>query len=347
MDKVELNSEIIEGFCASILRKRFDNATKTPQFHRELWDLFCSPDKYVAAAAPRGHAKSTAITHTFTLAVTLFRVSQFTVIVSDTETQSVQFLNDIKMELMDNEDLLAFFPIKKFHKWTENDIVGEFDDGYMFRILAKGSEQSLRGLKWNGMRPKMIICHEEGTQIYTPQTGWINNKDHPRATQIQVNDYYEIEFEDGTIEKVTPEHRYYIEGFGWKEAQNLKKNDFVSENISEDTLNEILRNERKLLKNTTISQKLKNGLKSGLLKIKNSTLRLKGIMPEKIRKRLGNMYKNIENLILASLLFIVLKGEQKRRKRPHVGVTWTKSKQFIGALRNSPVFTAKYSTSIT
>ena len=160
MDKVELNSEIIEGFCASLLRKRFDNATKTPQFHREIWDLFCSSDKYVAVGAPRGHGKSTASTHTFSLAVTLFRASQFTVLVSDTETQAVQFLNDIKMELMDNEDLLAFFPIKKFHKWTENDIVGEFDDGYMFRILAKGSEQSLRGLKWNGMRPKMIICDD-------------------------------------------------------------------------------------------------------------------------------------------------------------------------------------------
>lgn len=160
MGTVQLNAGIIEGFCGSLLRKRFDNATQTPWFHRELWDLFCASDKYVAAAAPRGHAKSTAITHTFTLAVTLFRVSPFTVIVSDTETQSVQFLNDIKMELMDNEDLQALFPVRKFHRWSETDIVCEMDDGYMFRILAKGSEQSLRGLKWNGMRPKMIICDD-------------------------------------------------------------------------------------------------------------------------------------------------------------------------------------------
>lgn len=157
---IQLTAAMIEGFAGALLRKRFDNPTATPEFHRELWALFCEPDKYIAAAAPRGHAKSTAITHTYTLATTLFRVSPFTVIVSDTETQSVQFLNDIKMELVDNEDLLSLFPTKKFHKWTENDIVGEMDDGYMFRIVAKGSEQALRGLKWNGMRPKLIVCDD-------------------------------------------------------------------------------------------------------------------------------------------------------------------------------------------
>ena len=72
----------------------------------------------------------------------------------------MQFLNDIKMELLDNEDLQSLFPIRRFVKNTENDIVVQMEDGYMFRILAKGSEQSLRGLKWNGMRPKLIICDD-------------------------------------------------------------------------------------------------------------------------------------------------------------------------------------------
>ena len=64
------------------------------------------------------------------------------------------------MELLDNEDLQSLFPIRRFVKNTENDIVVQMEDGYMFRILAKGSEQSLRGLKWNGMRPKLIICDD-------------------------------------------------------------------------------------------------------------------------------------------------------------------------------------------
>jgi len=155
-----LTPDIIEGFQGSILRKRFDNPTEVPQFHREVWELMCMENRYVAVAAPRGHAKSTAVTHTYGLATSLFRQSPFTVIVSDTETQSVQFLNDIKMEINDNSDLQALFGVSKFIKYTENDIVCEMDDHHQFRILAKGSEQSLRGMKWHGMRPKLIICDD-------------------------------------------------------------------------------------------------------------------------------------------------------------------------------------------
>lgn len=157
---ISLTGDVVEGFSGSLLSKRFDNPTPPPDCHKEWWDLCCSTARYVAIGAPRGHAKSTAITHTFTLAISLFRVSPFTVIVSDTLTQAVQFLTDIKMELTDNEDLLSLFPIKKFVKWTEDDIVVQMEDGYLFRIVAKGSEGSLRGLKWNGMRPKYLICDD-------------------------------------------------------------------------------------------------------------------------------------------------------------------------------------------
>lgn len=151
---------MIEGFQGSLLKKRFDQPSETPDFHRELWELFCSDNKFVAAAAPRAHAKSTAITHTYVLASALFRQAAFIVIVSDTETQSVQFLNDIKTEINDNADLQVLFGFKRWIKYTENDIVVEMNDGFQFRILAKGSEQSLRGLKWNGMRPKLIVCDD-------------------------------------------------------------------------------------------------------------------------------------------------------------------------------------------
>ena len=157
---MDLDADLIEGFVRAFLLKRFDKPTPIPEFHKELWDLFCSKEKYVGAAAPRGHAKSTAITHSYTLASVLFRVRRFVVLVSDTETQAVQFLNDIKMELTDNQDLQQLFDIDKFVKFTESDVIVRFKDGTMFRILAKGSEQSLRGLKWNGMRPDLIVCDD-------------------------------------------------------------------------------------------------------------------------------------------------------------------------------------------
>lgn len=79
---------------------------------------------------------------------------------SDTEGQAQNFLNDIKAELRDNEDLIALFQVKKFLKDTETDIIVEMDDGHTFRIMVRGAEQRVRGLKWNQMRPDLIVCDD-------------------------------------------------------------------------------------------------------------------------------------------------------------------------------------------
>jgi predicted phage terminase large subunit-like protein len=152
-----LNADLIYGFTTSLLLSRFDSPKPTPQFHWELWDLFCKEDRQVAIAAPRGHAKSTAITHTCTLASVLFRERDFVLLVSDTETQAIQFLGDIKKELQENEDLIEAFGIRRFIKDTESDIIVEFNDGAQFRIIAKGSEQKVRGMKWRNKRPNLVI----------------------------------------------------------------------------------------------------------------------------------------------------------------------------------------------
>ena len=143
-----------------LLRKNFDSPSDTPDFHREMWELFCSNHKQVAVAAPRGHAKSTAGTHAYTLAATLFRESDYVLVVSDTVSQAVQFLGDIKKELTDNEDLISLFGVKGLLKDTEDDIICEMDDGHLFRVQARGSEQKVRGLKWKNKRPSLLICDD-------------------------------------------------------------------------------------------------------------------------------------------------------------------------------------------
>lgn len=155
-----ISASLIHGFSASILAKRYDGAVPTPAFHLELWDLFCSTHPLVAVAAPRGHGKSTTCSHAYILANALFRERRFIIIVSDTETQAVNFLNDIKQDLKDNEDLIALFQIKGFKKETETDIVVELEDGYCFRIMVRGAEQRVRGLKWNQLRPDLIVCDD-------------------------------------------------------------------------------------------------------------------------------------------------------------------------------------------
>lgn len=162
-----LTPTLIEGFVGSVLAKKFDEATAIPQFHKELWDLACSPSQYVAVAAPRGHAKSTAGTLAYTLASLLFRDSTFALIVSDTESQACMFLGAIKQELQDNEDIIELFGLKKddrgfvrFLKDSESDVIVEFADGHKFRVIAKGAEQKLRGLNWNGTRPNLVVVDD-------------------------------------------------------------------------------------------------------------------------------------------------------------------------------------------
>ena len=96
----------------------------------------------------------------YVLAAVLFRDRQFVIIVSDTEGQSRDFLGDIKKELQSNEDIINLFGVKDLVKDTETDIIVKLEDGYQFRIIAKGSEQKVRGLKWNHKRPDLIICDD-------------------------------------------------------------------------------------------------------------------------------------------------------------------------------------------
>jgi predicted phage terminase large subunit-like protein len=162
-----LDADVIQGFVGALLAKRFDGSVPSPECHREWWELCCSSERYVAIAAPRNHAKSTAITFAYTLAATLFRERKFVLIVSDTEAQAVNFLGLIKQELSENTDLINLFGLKVDHKGqvvfnkdAESDLVVEFADGEKFHIIAKGSEQKLRGLLWNGLRPDLIVCDD-------------------------------------------------------------------------------------------------------------------------------------------------------------------------------------------
>lgn len=49
-----ISSEVITGFVNSCLISKFDGSLKTPDCHKEMWELCCSKEKLVAIAAPRG-----------------------------------------------------------------------------------------------------------------------------------------------------------------------------------------------------------------------------------------------------------------------------------------------------
>lgn len=164
---MNLNADVIAGFVQSVLGSRFDGRAESAPFHKECWELCTSPNKFVAIAAPRGHAKSSAVTLGYGLATLLFRERKFMLLVADTESQASLFLGLFKAELQENTDLIDLFGIKKnekglvqFRKDSETDIIVDCTDGHQFRIIAKGAEQKLRGLIWNGSRPDIIMCDD-------------------------------------------------------------------------------------------------------------------------------------------------------------------------------------------
>lgn len=164
---MNLTADVIDGFVQSVLGSRFDGRSESAPFHKECWELCTSPQRFVAIAAPRGHAKSSAITLGYGLATLLFRERKFMLLISDTESQASLFLGLFKAELQENNDLIDLFGIKRnekgmvqFRKDSETDIIVDCTDGHQFRIIAKGAEQKLRGLIWNGSRPDIIMCDD-------------------------------------------------------------------------------------------------------------------------------------------------------------------------------------------
>jgi len=164
---VTLSARLVEAFGAAYLSPMYDDAQPVPPFHRECWTLYCSEEPNVGIAAPRGHAKSTALTHTFGLAAACWRAESHILIVSATEDLSMSHLGDISKELHDNEELRSDFGIVEFIVDAKSEIVVRCEDGYEFRIIARGAGQKLRGMKWKGRRPGLILCDdmEEDEQV--------------------------------------------------------------------------------------------------------------------------------------------------------------------------------------
>lgn len=157
---VQLTAELIEAFAAAFLSKGFDDAKPTPEFHRDGWRLYCSDALQAGVAAPRGHAKSTALTHVYTLAMMLFRAEDYGIVISTNEELAIEHLGDITRELTENEDLISEFQIKGFITNSKTEIIVEMSDGHQFRLLARGSGQKMRGRKWRGKRPGLIVCDD-------------------------------------------------------------------------------------------------------------------------------------------------------------------------------------------
>lgn len=157
---MRITAEHVEALAGVYLSPRYDQPVPTPDFHRECWARYCSNHSQCGTAAPRSHAKSTALTHDFILANVLLRAEVYVIVVGSSEEMAVEHLGDIANELRENEPLIGHFKIKGFIQDQKTDIIVECTDGHQFRILARGAEQKIRGRKWRGQRPGLIVCDD-------------------------------------------------------------------------------------------------------------------------------------------------------------------------------------------
>ncbi len=113
----------------------------------------------LSVAAPRGYAKSTLLSFVLPLWVVCFQKREFVILISETQRQAEDFLDDVKNELLSNELLAEYFPTvvgKGDSRWRQDDIVLR----NQCRIYAIGCGGKARGRKHRGKRPDLIILDD-------------------------------------------------------------------------------------------------------------------------------------------------------------------------------------------
>lgn len=156
--RTQIDADLVAGFTNTFLQDDFDDPVASPEFHRDIWNLFTSQERFVAVAAPRGHAKSTAGTLAFGLASLLFGSDDFVLIVSATEALAASHLSNMARVLSDNEDLRTEFDIELL-SCNETRIIARCGSR-RFCVIGKGAEQSVRGTLWNQRRPSLILIDD-------------------------------------------------------------------------------------------------------------------------------------------------------------------------------------------
>ena len=143
-------------------------AKAVPPFHHEIYrNLADEAKKRVLIAAPRGTAKSTVTSLILPLHRIAFKPSAsdlFIVIVSESQSQSINFLSRIKYHLINSQNFKEMFGDygpETAKRWTNNDIV--LANGS--RIIAVGTGQRVRGFIEGDTRPNLIIVDDYESEL--------------------------------------------------------------------------------------------------------------------------------------------------------------------------------------
>jgi predicted phage terminase large subunit-like protein len=141
---------------------------EVPPFHHEIYSMLRDLDKKrVFATAPRASAKSTVFSLVYPLWRAMFKSSTeevFIVLVSESASQSINFLSRIKYHLNNTKalkDIFGDFGEKTSKRWTQDDIVLANNT----RIVAVGTGQRVRGFIEGDTRPTEIIIDDFESEL--------------------------------------------------------------------------------------------------------------------------------------------------------------------------------------
>lgn len=146
-------SEDIEEFGKFFFKNHLK--LETPEFHREIYSLFEGSDRFLGIAAPRGHAKSTITDLVYLAWEIVNKRRKFVLLISDTYSQAVLFLDTLKAELEANDLLKQFYGKLTSDSWAEDEII---TNGIMIKALGAGMK--VRGLKFRESRPDLVIVDD-------------------------------------------------------------------------------------------------------------------------------------------------------------------------------------------
>lgn len=160
-------------FNSFFFGEAFDEVT--PWFHYELASFYAA-GRHFGVAAPRGFAKTT-----MGSSEVIYRIvnglSHYTLVISDTYSQARDIVDNIRSELESNRLLIwVYGDLRTDWHWTS----GAFTTSNDVRVVARGSNMKVRGLKFRHWRPDFALCDdlENDEMVENPDrraklTNWI------------------------------------------------------------------------------------------------------------------------------------------------------------------------------
>lgn len=129
-----------------------------PDYQKDLLTLIPTSER-LAFGAPRGSGKSTLVNIGVCAYYSLYNISPFSLIVSDTLTQAKLQLDSFKEELTSNPFIQWLFGDVQGRNWGSEMCIIKTKYGESL-VTARGAGQKIRGLKFKNHRPHLVIIDD-------------------------------------------------------------------------------------------------------------------------------------------------------------------------------------------